>query len=207
MAKESITIKCYPPEEEINKTIKRYEAFGWELIGNQRFQEVEGLYINSLIATSYNLLTFSREQNEDWYEAIVELETQYNEIIEKRDKLNEEKPKMQPQSFSILEIAAFVLGGILGIPTLLVLGVFVGVGLVEYYWLFMPIGIIVICSIIFAVSEIAAKKKRKMREKAIEDWNLENGAKIEAFENQAETYIKKAIALKLNKQENVSKHI
>lgn len=200
MAKESITVKCFPSEEEINKTIKQYEAFGWELIGNQRFQEVEALYIRSLITTSYNLLTFSREQNEDWYSGVVELETKYKEVINKRDKLNEEKPKMPPQDFSPLEIAMLIICAVLGVPSILILGILVGVGIIEYYWLVIPIAIIVICLIVFALNEIATRKKKKMSKKVLEDWNSENRAKIEAYENEAEKYIEKANALKLNKQ-------
>lgn len=77
--KESKTIQVYPDDDIVNETIGEYESFGWEVINNQRMQEFEGTDSNGTKHYStFNKITFSREKESTWYEAVTDLEREYN---------------------------------------------------------------------------------------------------------------------------------
>ncbi|MDE6293126.1 MAG: hypothetical protein K2L88_00690 [Clostridiales bacterium] len=81
MAKETKTVQCYPSDSKINKMIKRYEAFGWELINNQRCQEYEGTYDGYKHWSTFNKLTFSRDKSAPWYAEAEKLENEYIRLM------------------------------------------------------------------------------------------------------------------------------
>lgn len=81
MARETKTIQCYPDDDKINAEIKRYEAFGWELINNQRCQEYEGTHDGYRHWSTFNKLTFSRDKSSPWYNKVVALENQHDSLM------------------------------------------------------------------------------------------------------------------------------
>lgn len=89
MARETTTVQCYPDDDIINKRIKEYEAFGWELINNQRCQEYDGTTSSSNFDGSttvtrhfstFNKLTFSHDKSAAWYSKIVDMEQEYKRL-------------------------------------------------------------------------------------------------------------------------------
>ena len=114
MAKETTTTQCYPDDGIVNETIRKYEAFGWELIGNQRCQEE-----TSYSYKTFNKLTFSREKSSAWYKEVTEMEIKY-------DKLIDEEPSKP--SLSKASPAYFVIGALLLVFCALPLGC--GIGLI-----------------------------------------------------------------------------
>ena len=60
MAKETTTVQCYPSDSAVNRKIREYEAFGWELINNQRCNEDKGTYGGCRHYSTFNKLTFTR---------------------------------------------------------------------------------------------------------------------------------------------------
>lgn len=81
MARETKTVQCYPSDEKINAKIREYNAFGWELIGNQRCQEDESLGEGYYNTYTFHKLTFSREKTSPWYSEVVELEKKYYDLM------------------------------------------------------------------------------------------------------------------------------
>ncbi len=114
MARETKTIQCYPDDDIINERVKRYEAFGWELISNQHCQEYDGQtssrdYIDGSTTitkhySSFNKLTFSREKTSPWYGEVTKLEKQYEDIMDRR-----------PRDYSIEPSKGWVIYGGLGV--------------------------------------------------------------------------------------------
>lgn len=114
MARETKTIQCYPDDDKINERVKRYEAFGWELISNQHCQEYDGQtssrdYIDGSTTitkhySSFNKLTFSREKTSPWYGEVTKLEKQYEDIMDRR-----------PRDYSIEPSKGWVIYGGLGV--------------------------------------------------------------------------------------------
>ncbi len=77
MARETKTVQSHPDKE--NKTISRYEMFGWEVVSNQRCQEEEKRG-DTWYTVTFNKITFSREKGEPWYKRVCELEAEYDDI-------------------------------------------------------------------------------------------------------------------------------
>lgn len=136
MAKETITVQCYPDDAIINKKIKEYEAFGWELIGNQHCQEYEGQTVDygmdSTTTTrhysSFNKLTFSREKSESWYREVSTLEGEYKKLMNKKpSEPYETKASKNYYAFiylfAVFGIILIGFGGSVGITALLVIGI------------------------------------------------------------------------------------
>lgn len=115
MARETITVQSYPDDYIINETIKEYEAFGWELLNNQRCQEYEG-QTQGLDGSStkhystFNKLTFSREKASPWYSRIVPMEAEYRSLVSEKPERPQNKHKMSTLTFYILGVIALVIG-------------------------------------------------------------------------------------------------
>jgi hypothetical protein len=82
--KETITVEV--GTYEVQKTINRYENFGWQLLSNQHIRHsepissssvVDGLYIHENWCDDYSCLTFQRETKMRNYLELVRLERQY----------------------------------------------------------------------------------------------------------------------------------
>lgn len=122
MPKESKTIQVYPDDEIINKEIKNYEAWGWELINNQRFQEFVRQDVDGTRHyETFNKLTFSRDKDAPWYKEIRSLESEYN-------CLHEPTKPVEPEKYEINKGSIF--------PAILMLLVFFPIGiylLIRYF--------------------------------------------------------------------------
>lgn len=178
MARETITVQSHPDKE--NKTITRYEMFGWEVISNQRCQEEEKRG-DSWYTVTFNKITFSREKSETWYKRVCELEVEYNDIcnyeyeeikdeygydeisgIGKRPKkpylpkLAEPKKFFMPIIFLFVGIIAYLLASAVDMPFL---------GACAY--------LIAIISLIMAICRIKYLKglKGKAKQDAINKYN------------------------------------
>lgn len=156
MARETKTVQCYPDDNIINERVRQYEAFGWELINNQRCQEYDGQTSSSNFLdgsttvtrhfSTFNKLTFSREKTSPWYNDVVGLEKQYEDMMNKKPR----DYSIDPSKILIyLGICAMIVG--FG-----VLAMFMGVGaLVAIGIVIMAIGVLLI------VIYIVKKKKYK----------------------------------------------
>ena len=61
MAKETTTVQCYPSDSAVNRKIREYEAFGWELINNQRCNEDKGTYGGYRHYSTFNKLSRAKK--------------------------------------------------------------------------------------------------------------------------------------------------
>lgn len=179
MAKETITIQCYPDDSIINKRIKEYEAFGWELIGNQHCQEYEGQTSSSNVLdgsttvtrhySSFNKLTFSREKSEPWYGEVVKLENEYKGIMNKKpsepykNKLS--KPYIYFACICII-VGCALLAFSSGSTALLAVG------------LILLIGIIILTIVLFVRKSIKNKTNYSYYQSRLYEW--EKSSKVEA---------------------------
>ncbi|MCH5166054.1 MAG: zinc ribbon domain-containing protein [Clostridiales bacterium] len=140
MARETTTVQCYPDDKIINDRIKQYEAFGWELINNQRCQEYEGQtsskdFINGGTTitrhySTFNKLTFSRDKNAPWYNKAIELEKEHNRLL-----------GTKPSNYAIRPSNNWLLG-IIGLP----------VGIMLLFMLMQAGALIVITCVLIVVS-------------------------------------------------------
>lgn len=187
MARETTTVQCYPSDEKINATIRQYESFGWELIGNQRCQEYEGSYGTVDRYSTFNKLTFSREKNKPWYEEVSRLERECNRLLNKKPV---RPPDDSPSKFRYF-IAIFLI--IAGIPFMAGL-VFC---IMDFEALFIVEGII--GAIVFAIGVILivkAKNKKKSNEaryrlylRYLTDWENGDEKKAMSIMSQAERIV------------------
>ena len=97
MPRESVTIQCYPSDNEVNNTIASYERFGWELVSNQRCQEFTGQtsYSDGSSTEHYSTfvkLTFSRDKDAKWYKEVASLEQSYYNLREEYQRLQRTEP-------------------------------------------------------------------------------------------------------------------
>ena len=82
MLKETRITQVAPNDEVINNTIKTYQIFGWELVNNQRCQE----YVESdETYSTYNKLTFTRDQETVHYQEVATLEAEYLQLQDQRE--------------------------------------------------------------------------------------------------------------------------
>lgn len=160
MARESITVQCYPSDSAVNAMVARYEAFGWELIGNQQFQENQGsgydVWQGSVTRYStYNKLTFSREKSAPWYHKVTELDRQCKQ---KEDEVRHMKglEPTKPEFHNIV-------------------GVFLGV--IGIWTLFIP----------FIIYMSVRRSKNKNYEKSLRLWHKTYDEKIAAEEREIES--------------------
>lgn len=181
MARETTTVQCYPDDSIINEKIKEYEAFGWELINNQRCQEYRGQTSNTEYTGSwkttvtdhyatFNKLTFSREKNTAWYSKIVDMEKEYNSL--KNSKPSE--PYYQKASGARFYLGAVI--ALLFIP-------FLSMG-ISYSAVFLTIiGIVLlVVGIAMIVTGIMKNKKysqaRASYRLRVSEWEKDAGVKM-----------------------------
>ena len=82
MARETQVVKVYPSDEAVRAKINLFEAFGWEVAGNQKITDKTGSYEGAdgnyyTTTETYIQLTFSRDKAAPWYKEVVELEQAY----------------------------------------------------------------------------------------------------------------------------------
>ncbi len=77
------TVQVYPSDDIVNATISENQSFGWEVIGNQRCQEYDGQTRDFITGSTtnhystFNKITFSRENSAPWYDEVTKLESEY----------------------------------------------------------------------------------------------------------------------------------
>lgn len=158
MARETKTVQCYPDDDIVNERIRQYEAFGWELINNQRCQEFDGqsseMAFDGSTTTvnhysTFNKLTFSREKNSPWYGEVTALEANYNRLLD-------EKPS-RPYERKIKGVLIFlgVLLTIFAIP-------FVVIGIINGI-IFLPLAGVALLAGALAMFITQGMKKKKNR--------------------------------------------
>ncbi len=96
--KETKIVQSYPSDSAIQDAIEEWQAFGWELVSNQKFSDSQDLWSpvgTTVRTTTYNKLTFSREKNSRWYGEITAIEQEYlkleNDIYDLRSCKPEKK--------------------------------------------------------------------------------------------------------------------
>ncbi len=98
MARETEMVKVYPSDEAVRAKVTVFEAFGWELVGNQKITEktgsyegADGNYYNT--TETYVQLTFSREKSSPWYKEVAALEDEYYAEVSKQNQIMAAEPK------------------------------------------------------------------------------------------------------------------
>ena len=162
--RESVTIQCYPSDDEINNTIARYERFGWELMSNQRCQEFSGQtnYSDGSSTEHYSTfvkLTFSREKDAKWYKEVASLEQSYFKLREEYQRLERSEP----------------------------------CGPRLNKWLFLPClffpPVIIAVLPLSLISYLGKKKKYKI---ALSKWEKETASKFQDINNEIKSVFEKA---------------
>lgn len=183
MARETKTVQCYPNDSKINTMIKRYEAFGWELINNQRCQEYEGTYDGYKHWSTFNKLTFSREKSSSWYGEIVDMEARY-------EKLMNDEPVLYASEPSKIWILFGIVGIVLGIVFWLFMGVLTGsyfrISTLVPTLVFIGIGALLLIIFIF---------KRKKYKNAYDEYNKLKRDWESTSEAEAKQILKRAEAI------------
>ncbi len=188
MARETKTIQCYPDDDIINRRVKEYEAFGWELVNNQRCQEYDGQSydpIDKVTTTTYstfNKLTFSREKATPWYDEVTRLERNFHDVMDTKPSAPANR-KMQKAAYAWAFFFTVV-----GIAILLVIGLGMGGGV---------IGLIGIAPLTFGLAIFIAggvkrgkyKKARAHYEHTLDEWNSTEKRKADALMEKANKLI------------------
>lgn len=86
--RETKTIQLYPDDGEINNTVSLYENFGWEVVSNQRCQE---LIDGGTRTSTFNKLTISRDKDAKWYRDVKDLEDEYDRTLGEIENLKSQK--------------------------------------------------------------------------------------------------------------------
>ncbi|MDE7182291.1 MAG: hypothetical protein K2O41_04570 [Clostridia bacterium] len=101
--KETKIIQVYPSDSAIEKAIKEWEAFGWEMTDNQRYSDKSSVTLPYLgtetTTTTYNKLTFSREKSSSWYSEVKQLEEEYEAIKGNISSIMYNKPRKKGIGF------------------------------------------------------------------------------------------------------------
>ena len=202
MARETKTIQCYPDDEIINKRIKQYEAFGWELINNQRCQEYEGQTFDYEMDgtttikhySTFNKLTFSRDKSAVWYSQVTALEREFDAKESERKRLNSSKPvrptftKTAGGVFLTMLSSMTILAG----AAMLILTLLIGWG--NGY---SPVAIGALCFGIFIIIARAVRKKCVMKNyySDLVSWEKMNEKKLVEIEKECEAIMEKSEGL------------
>lgn len=95
--RETKIIQVYPSDSAIEKAIKEWESFGWEMTDNQRFSDKSSVsipyYGTQTTTTTYNKLTFSREKSSTWYAEVKSLEEEYEAVKAEMSAIMSKKPQ------------------------------------------------------------------------------------------------------------------
>ena len=183
MARETKTIQCYPDDNIINERIRAFEAFGWELINNQRCQEFDGQtkeYDLRGGSTTYNhystfnKLTFSRDRSAMWYREVVALEDKYNEKDNEIDRLNSLKPS-KPKTVKTISMVFSLIIAIIFAAIMIFVGILGGAPtIVCIIWG----SISAIFMLIFIIMVIRKHSKKKKYEAGCLQWERNYHARI-----------------------------
>lgn len=179
MPKETKTIQCYPNDYIINERIKRYEAFGWELINNQRCQESGGSIGGYQQVSTFNKLTFTREKSAPWYNEVAELENRYDSLM------NSEPYQKKPSKVLLLaSILALIFAVGMLIPTLAMLsaGFMIIPGVPGIVFLLLD----VVLFVLYGVKKSRYKKEYKER---MREWEQTSKPQALALRKQAEALV------------------
>ena len=168
--KETKTIQVYPSDDIINSTIEEYGSFGWEVINNQRCQEYDGQTDGIKHYSTFNKITFSREKSSAWYDAVTQMEKEYNTLKNTRKSYKNYEPRLK--ELRVQGIVAAAIG----------------------FWLYM---LLLVPGLIFTIARACKKSKYKKRyQKELADYNAVYPAKIKELDSkmrelraQAEKYI------------------
>ena len=179
MAKETTTVQCYPSDSAVNRKIKEYEVFGWELINNQRCQESEGTFGGYRQLSTFNKLTFTRDKSAPWYNEVAELENRHNRLI------NSEPYQRKPSKI-LLWASIFVLIFALGmlIPTLSMLSS--GFKIIPGVPAIVLTVADVVMFVIYGVKKSRYKKEYRIR---LREWEQSSKQEALAIRMQAEALI------------------
>lgn len=185
MPRESITVQCYPSDSAVNKKVKQYEAFGWELIGNQKIKESTGSVMGVDGNTyenfsTYVKLTFSREKSSEWYNEVTALERRHDEKMDECKRMRDEYPVAD---FAENEILDSALARVVA-PVLLFF--------VSACLLFIPF-------IIYMRVMSKRKKKKIAYHEAERAWHNKYDAAINKLETEAESIRAEATEVILRK--------
>lgn len=180
MARETITVQRYPDDVIINETIKEYEAFGWELINNQRCQEYEGQTYgldgsSTKHYSTFNKLTFSREKASAWYSRIVPIEEEYRSLMNAKPQ----HPKSKSKSLTVVSYIAGVLFCAMGI----IFGILEGLPMLFWAAIGVPFLIFAICR------TVIGKKKMNAYRVELADWEDGQGVRAEKLLKNAERIV------------------
>lgn len=94
--RETKIVQVYPSDYAIEKAIKEWESFGWELTDNQRISNKEDLWFpggTTVRTTTCNKLTFSREKSSPWYTEVKRLEEEYEGVQNRISSIKMQKPQ------------------------------------------------------------------------------------------------------------------
>ncbi len=101
--RETKIIQVYPSDYAIEKAIKEWESFGWEMTDNQRFSDKSSVtlpYVGTeTTTTTYNKLTFSREKSSPWYPEVKRLEEEYESVTGQTSAIMRNKPQKKGIGF------------------------------------------------------------------------------------------------------------
>lgn len=86
--KETKTIQLYPDDNVINDAVALYENFGWEVVSNQRCQELAD---GGRKTSTFNKLTISRDKDAKWYREAKALEDEYDKTMDEISSLESQK--------------------------------------------------------------------------------------------------------------------
>lgn len=176
MARETTTVQCYPSDSAVNRKIREYETFGWELIGNQRCEESGGTFGGYRQVSTFNKLTFSRDKSAPWYTEVVELESRYEMLM------NTEPTEKKPSKILCLAGILFLFSGFGLFMTTLSIGFKVMMGL--------PAIVLFAIGIMFFVLYRVKKSRCKMNYiDCHSKWVKTSGQEMTAILERADTLI------------------
>lgn len=104
--RETKIIQVYPSDSAIEKAIKEWESFGWEMTDNQRHSDKQDLWYpggTTVRTTTYNKLTFSREKSSPWYSEVKSLEEQYEAVQRDISAVTSQKPEKKKYGTACLD--------------------------------------------------------------------------------------------------------
>lgn len=193
MARETKTVRCYPDADIINGRVERYEAFGWELINNQRCRESDGETQGHTNYSTFNELTFSRDKSATWYGDVVELENEYNDKENEIERLDRLKPNAPYEgttawkfTLSCLAVASIVCGCAC-LLSYIIFGSYSSVATLIIGIITLALGIMRFC-----IKIIIRNSKRKKYREALSVWEKENKDKISAIQREQAVLAEKA---------------
>lgn len=109
--RETKIIQVYPSDSAIEKAIREWKSFGWEMTDNQRLSNKEDLWFpggTTVRTTTYNKLTFSREKSSPWYSEVKLLEDRYEAVQRDISAIINQKPEKKKYGYSCLDYVTLI---------------------------------------------------------------------------------------------------